>query len=105
MYTTAKWAIPLLQKNGEDHPTFLVTSSLLWQEPITAVFSLSMVKSSQRNLAQSMQMTYPDVHIPLIYVADEVSPESEVRSPDIIAKKMLELYTEKKGSWTNEVTI
>lgn len=50
-----------------------MTSSLLWQSPIPALFALSMVKASQRNLVQSLAAEYPDIHTALLNVGGPVS--------------------------------
>ncbi len=56
----ARWAVPILKEvKEEDKPSFLVTSSLLWKEPFVPFFSLSAVKTSQRNLVQSWRSTFP----------------------------------------------
>jgi hypothetical protein len=66
--------LPILQQ-ATDKPSFLVTSSFLWEDPIPMLFSLSMVKASQRNLVQSLQKMNSGVHIALLNVAGPVSPE------------------------------
>jgi hypothetical protein len=49
----------LSQLPASECPSFFVTSSLLWQEPMIELFSLSLVKSSQRNLVVSLARSYP----------------------------------------------
>jgi hypothetical protein len=40
---------------------------------------------------------YEDVHIAQLYVAGNMSPEDEIRSPEMVAKKFLELYLQEKA--------
>jgi len=106
LYTTAQWALPLLSKLDEDRkPSFLVTSSLLWKQPVPFLFSLSLVKTSQRNLVESMKLTYPDIHIALLNIAGVVSPEDKYFNPPDIAKKYWELYDQEKSAWTFDLDI
>lgn len=66
LYTAAQWAVPILgKKEVEDKPSFFVTSSLLWKRPFPMYFSLSLVKTSQRNLVQSLVMSYLGIY-PLV---------------------------------------
>ncbi|KAE9372831.1 hypothetical protein N431DRAFT_505132 [Stipitochalara longipes BDJ] len=74
-------------------------------QPIPSEFSLSMVKTSQRNMVQSLQKTYNDVHIAQLYVAGNVSPEDKIRSPELVAMKFRDLYMQEKGSWSREMEI
>ena len=77
--TTAQWALPLLScLNPETKPSFLVTSSLLPQQPVPQVFSLSLVKASQRNLVQSLAVTWTGVHVGLVNVGGPVSREDRL---------------------------
>lgn len=70
------------------------------------MFSLSMVKTSQRNMVQSLQQTYGnDIHIAQLYVAGVVSPEDKIRSPELVAKKFLEIYMQDKASWSFDMEI
>jgi hypothetical protein len=105
LYITAKWAIPLLLKEGVDRPTLLVTNGTLWKQPIPGEFSLSVVKTAQRNMVQSLQNTYKDVHIAQLYVAGNVSPEDKIRSPELVAEKFLELYLQEKADWSLDLEI
>jgi len=80
-------------------------------------FSLSLVKTSQRSLVQSLAMTYPgithssildkaisltitDIHFALLNVEGQVSPESKDFSPTRIAREFWELYSQEKNNWT-----
>ncbi|KAF8848993.1 NAD(P)-binding protein [Acephala macrosclerotiorum] len=106
LYTTAQWALPLLSKMKEEQkPSFLVTSSLLWKYPIPMFFSLSMVKSSQRNLVESLKLSFPDVHIALLNVGGPVSPEDKYLNPPAIAEKFWELYSQEKSARTLDLEI
>jgi hypothetical protein len=96
--------LPILAK-APDAPSFLVTSSLLWADPFPMFFSLSMVKASQRNLVQSLQKTYPNVHIALVNVGGQVSKQDKYLNPDAIGKKFWELYSQEKEDWTLELNI
>ena len=102
--TTARWAIPLLSK-ATDKPAFLVTGGMLWETPKPDFFSLSMVKTSQRNLVRSLAMTFSDVHIALVNVGGIVSPEDKIFNPTAVAEKFWDVYSEGKGQWTSEVNI
>lgn len=106
LYTTAQWALPLLSKmKAEQHPSFLVTSSLLWKYPFPMFFSLSMVKASQRNLVESLKLSFPDVHIALLNVGGQVSPEDKYYNPPAIAEKFWELYSQEKSAWTFDLDL
>jgi len=106
LYTTAQWALPLLSKLGEEKkPSFLVTSSLLWKYPFPMFFSLSMVKASQRNLVESLKLSFPDVHIALLNVGGQVSVEDKYLNPPAIAEKFWELYSQEKPAWTLDLDI
>jgi hypothetical protein len=56
-------------------------------------------------MVQSLQNTYKDVHIAQLYVAGIVSPEDKIRSPELVAKKFLELYVQEKASWSPDMEI
>jgi len=82
LYTTSHWALPILTSlPASSHPSLLITSSLLPHDPVPFVFSLSLVKASQRNFAQSLALTYPDVHIALLNVGGPVSWEDKCFNP------------------------
>lgn len=104
LLTTARWAMPLLSE-ATDKPTLLVTNSMLWHTPFPQYFSLAMVKSSQRNLVKSLEMTYPDIHIALVNVGGIVSPEDKIFNPMAIGEKFFEVYSQEKDQWTFEVNI
>jgi hypothetical protein len=64
-----------------------------------------MVKTVQRNMVQSLQKIYKDVHIAQLYVAGNVSPEDKTRSTEQVAKKLLELYMQEKADWSLDMEI
>ena len=68
-------------------------------------FALSMVEASQRNLVQSLAMTYPDVHFALLNVSGPVSTQDKYLNPFAIARKFWELYSQAKADWSVEITI
>lgn len=68
-------------------PSFLVTSSLLWKDPMPFLFSLSLVKTSQRNLVDSLKRTYPGEFVPL-YSSFE---------PTFLACRMQKVYTKNEN--------
>lgn len=64
-----------------------------------------MAKASQRNLVQSLQKTYPTVHIALLNVGGPVSQEDAYLNPPAIAEKFWELYSQEKEDWTGELNV
>jgi hypothetical protein len=64
-----------------------------------------MVKTAQRNMVQSLQKKYRDVHIAQLYIAGNVSPEDKVQSPEPVARKFLELYLQEKADWSLDMEI
>ncbi|CAL3964601.1 unnamed protein product [Diplocarpon coronariae] len=106
LHTTASWAMPLLsRKSAAEAPSLLVTSSLLWRDPYPAFFSLSMVKSSQRNLVQSLGLSFPAVHCALLNVGGQVRADDEFLNPTSIAEKFWELYEQKEGAWALDMDV
>lgn len=106
LLTTARWAMPLLEKlKANDKPSLLVTNSLLWQFPVPQYFALSMVKTSQRCLVRCLEQTYPDVHVALINVGGIVSLQDPVNNPKAIGEKFWEAYEQEKGEWTVDVNM
>jgi 3'-phosphoadenosine 5'-phosphosulfate sulfotransferase (PAPS reductase)/FAD synthetase len=99
--------MPLLQRLNpdDDKPSFLVTSGLLHDDPVPQLFSLSLVKASQRTLVLAMQKQYPEIHIALLYVDGAVSPDETKNNPANIAEKFWELYAQEKGAWKGEMTV
>ncbi|KAL1838048.1 hypothetical protein VTJ49DRAFT_3096 [Mycothermus thermophilus] len=101
LYLVAQRYIPhlvSLAKSGEPgtKPALLVTNSALPFHPIPQLFALSLTKAAQRNLVQSLNLTYaPEgVHIGIINVAGPVSPDDAVRNPNNIAAKTWEWFEE-----------
>lgn len=109
LHTAFTWALPLLKKHihtsttSTGHSSFLVTSSLLWRDPIPQMFSLCLTKAAQRNLVMSLYLTYPELHIVLLNVKGQVSVESAHWSPEMVAEKWWEVYSLPKEDWTVDV--
>lgn len=80
---------------------------MLPQNPIPQLFALSLVKAAQRNLAQSLNMTYgpQGIHVGLINVGGPVSPEDKVWNPTNIACKAWDWFLQSKDKPTFEVLI
>jgi len=80
-------------------PALIVTSSALPLQPIPQLFALSLVKAAQRNLVQSLHMTYAaeGVHVGVINVAGQVFPDDPVRNPTNIAAKTWEWFEGGEG--------
>lgn len=108
LYTTAKVLLPHLQSlaksHPDAHPALYVTSSALIHQPFAPVFSLSMAKAAQASLVKLLAAENKDVvHVALVTVGGQVTPEEEVNNPANIATKFWELYEQKKGSWDLEM--
>jgi NAD(P)-dependent dehydrogenase (short-subunit alcohol dehydrogenase family) len=88
-------------------PSLIVTSSMLPYHPIPFIFALSLVKAAQRNLMQSLEQTYSSqgVHIGLINVGGQVSPDDKVYNPPNIAAKAWEWFSQLKEKPSFEVLI
>ncbi len=86
--------VSLAKADSAAKPALLVTSSALPQHPIPQLFALSLVKAAQRNLVQSLNMTYaPEgVHIGVINVAGIVTPDEPERNPTNIAARTWEWF-------------
>ncbi|KAK4101300.1 NAD(P)-binding protein [Parathielavia hyrcaniae] len=83
-------------------PALLVTSSALPLEPIPQLFALSLTKAAQRNLVQSLHMTYAPkgVHVGVVHVAGgPVSPADPVWNPGNIAVRTWEWFEGRKGKF------
>ena len=107
LYTTASTLLPHLQalakSNPSAHPALFVTSGAVIHQPFPPVFSLSMAKAAQASLAKLLaDETKNVVHVALVTVGGQVTPEEKVNNPANIATKFLELYEQKKGSWEFE---
>lgn len=108
LYTTASVVLPRLQalakSNPDAHPALLVTSSALIHQPVAPVFSLSMAKAAQASLVKLLAAENEGVvHVALVTVGGQVSPEEEVNNPPNIATKFWDLYEQKRGSWDFEM--
>lgn len=75
--------------------------------PIPQLFVLSSAKAAQRNMMQSLSMTYTPqgLHVGLINVGGQVSPTDKVWNPTNIASKTWEWFAESKEKSTFEVII
>jgi uncharacterized protein (DUF2147 family) len=83
-----------------------VTSSLFAIDPIPQFFALLMVKNAQRSLVKSIQKTHgEDVHVALVNVNGNVSPDDPKLNPDLIAEAFWGLYGQEKGEWKGEVNV
>lgn len=111
LYTVAQREIPhLLELANQDKkafPSVVVTSSILPQHPVPQFFALSLVKASQRNLVQSLSLTYASqgIHLGLINVGGQVSPEHETWNPTNIAAKAWDWFDKSRAEPTFEVLI
>lgn len=101
LYTTATVLLPHLQRlastHPEAHPALFVTSAAIIHQPFAPVFSLSMAKAAQGSLAKLLAAENKDVHVALVTVGGQVTPEEEVNNPKNIATKFWALYEQKKG--------
>jgi NAD(P)-dependent dehydrogenase (short-subunit alcohol dehydrogenase family) len=99
--------VALAKADASARPALIVTSSSLPQQPIPAFFALSLVKAAQRNLVQSLSMTYtPEgVHVGVINVTGPVTPQDACRNPQNIAEKAWEWFDEAKTNPCFEVMI
>lgn len=111
LYTVSQHYIPhlldLAKKDPEARPALLVTSSLLPLHPVPQFFALSLVKAAQRNMAQSMHMTYAaqGVAVGLINVGGPVSPDHPSRNPSNIAARSWDWFAGLKEKPSFEVVI
>jgi glutamate-1-semialdehyde aminotransferase len=107
----AKWAIPRLQALAKSSslakPSLLVTSGLLHLEPISDLFSLSLVKTAQRNLVQSLHKVYNSqgIHVGLVLVGGMVSTEAKVLNPTNIANVTWDFFDQDSAKGELEVTM
>lgn len=111
LYTVSQHYIPhlldLAKTDPESRPALLVTSSCLPLNPVPQFFALSLVKAAQRNMAQSMHMTYASqgVAVGLINVGGPVSPDHPTRNPSNIAAKTWDWFAGLKEEPSFEVLI
>ncbi|KIV99631.1 uncharacterized protein PV09_08696 [Verruconis gallopava] len=98
LYSVAKWVLPKLQIFAKAYPhanpSLIVTGGFLHKTPIPEFFTLSLVKTAQRNLVQSLHQVYnpQGVHVGLVLVGGMVSPEAKVLNPTHIAKLVWEFF-------------
>lgn len=108
---TAQWALPqlteLAKSDPSTKPSLLVTGTWLSRDPVTQIFTLSLVKAAQRNLCQSLAETYgpQGVHIGMIRVMGLVDKATKTMSPANIAVHAWNLFDEQKGKNTFEVEV
>ncbi|KAF6816169.1 short-chain dehydrogenase reductase sdr [Colletotrichum musicola] len=111
LYAVSQRYIPhltsLASSDAGAAPALLVTSSRLPQEPIPQVFALSLVKAAQRNLVQSLRMTYESqgVHVGLIVVGGAVAEDHPTLNPGNIAERTWAWFKGIKESPSLEVNI
>jgi NAD(P)-dependent dehydrogenase (short-subunit alcohol dehydrogenase family) len=109
LYVVAQRVVPHLtqleKENADAMPALIVTSSMLPQHPIPQLFALSLVKAAQRNLMQSLAMTYEGILVGLINVGGQVSPDHEIYNPTNIAEKAWKWFSESKQNKSFEVQI
>ncbi|KAI8241902.1 hypothetical protein K4K53_003878 [Colletotrichum sp. SAR 10_77] len=111
LYAVAQRYIPhlieLAKSSPESTPALIITSSVLPYSPHPAFFALSLVKAAQRNLAQTLRMSYESegVHIGLINVGGQVFPDHETWNPPNIAEKAWEWFSQIKENPSFEVKI
>ncbi|KAK3356584.1 hypothetical protein B0T25DRAFT_449672 [Lasiosphaeria hispida] len=111
LYTISQRYIPHLVELAKtdvwSRPALIVTSSALPQNPIPQLFALSLAKAAQRNLVQSLSLTYTSegVHVGVINVAGPVTLEDKIRNPSNIARKTWEWFEGAKWKPSFEVEI
>ena len=108
LYTTASVLLPQLQalatSQPDAHPALFVTSSAVIHQPLAPVFSLSMAKTAQASLVKMLAAQNEGVvHVALVTVGGQVTPEEKVNNPPNIATKFWELYVQEKGKWDLEM--
>jgi short-subunit dehydrogenase len=107
----SKWAFPqltaLAAKDSSAQPTVIVTSSHLPETPETNLVSLSMSKAAQKNFTRSLRLEFEPkgVHVALLSVAGYVLENNQKLNPKNIAKEAWNLYSQPKGSWTEDIRI
>lgn len=99
--------IEVAKTDKSAYPAFVVTSSMLPQQPIPFLFALSSTKAAQRTLVQCLNMTYAQegVIVGLVNVAGQVSPEDPTWNPTNIAAKAWDWVAGHKENPTFEVLI
>jgi NAD(P)-dependent dehydrogenase (short-subunit alcohol dehydrogenase family) len=107
LYTTASVLLPHLQALAKSDlsakPSLFVTSGAIIHQPFPPLFSLSMAKAAQASLVKLLADENKDVvHVALVTIGGQVTPDEKVNNPSNIATKFWELYEQKKGSWEFE---
>jgi NAD(P)-dependent dehydrogenase (short-subunit alcohol dehydrogenase family) len=93
LYNISSRYLPYLstlpEADPSSHPALIITSSALPHHPIPQYFALSLVKAAQRNLVQSLHLTYAPqgVHVGVINIGGPVSPDHDAWNPTNIAEK------------------
>ncbi|KAI0799210.1 NAD(P)-binding protein [Xylaria sp. FL0064] len=96
LYVTAQWAMPslleLAKVDPSAEPALVVTGGVLHVEPDPELFALSLVKAAQRNLVQSLALSYGalGVRVGMVLVSGVVGPDEKDRNPVNIAEKAWE---------------
>ncbi|KAL7943423.1 NAD(P)-binding protein [Trichoderma barbatum] len=107
----SKWAFPqltaLAAKDSSTQPTVIVTSSHLPETPEANLVSLSMSKAAQKNFTRSLRLEFEPkgVHVALLSVAGYVLEDNKQLNPRNIAQQAWNLYSQPKGSWTEDIRI
>ncbi|KAF9767632.1 hypothetical protein IL306_015179 [Fusarium sp. DS 682] len=110
LYTLTKRLMPglldLAEMKPAHKPTLIVTSSMLSSEPRPDMFALSLAKAAQRNLVQSLSMTYGPrgVRIGVINDTGDVSPGKNEKDPGNVAENTWEWFNA-RGNVPFEVPI
>lgn len=107
LYNTATVMLPYLQtlakSDPKAHPSFFVTSGAIIHQPFAPVFSLSIAKAAQADLVKLLAEDNKNVvHVALITIGGQVTPEEPINNPTNIATKFWYLYEQKRGQWTFE---
>nr|KAK5450522.1 hypothetical protein LTR18_000538 [Exophiala xenobiotica] len=110
LYTAAAWAIPHLTaraRKPDAHPSFFFSNSGLHNYPIADLFSLSMQKAAQFNLAGSLnQVLAPQgVHVASVDIGGVVTDEDPVLNSRNIAEQFWKLYQQDKEQWMFDVKL
>jgi len=79
---------------------------MLYANPTPQVFSLSVVKTAQRNLVQCLRAVYgKEIHVAQVSIGGVVSPDKPRMSPEFVAGRFWELFCEDKGEWRGDVEV
>jgi len=113
LYEVAKWAMPQLVSMAEEgrdrdaRPSLIVTNSLLPSQPVPALFSLSLTKAAQRNLAMSLEMEFKDkgINVAVISVGGQVAEGNAVLNPKTIAERIWGVYRRERGDYQFDTEI